>query len=134
VKGFTEALMTDLKVNAPHVKCSVVMPGHIGTEIVANSRKVIAARDSDELSAVEIAQARTRLKAQGMNDAALSDAQIAAAVAGMAAGFRDNAPMTAAQAATVILDGVRTETWRILVGDDAHRLDELVRKDPEHAY
>jgi NAD(P)-dependent dehydrogenase (short-subunit alcohol dehydrogenase family) len=26
VKGFTEALMTDLRLNAPHIKCSVVMP------------------------------------------------------------------------------------------------------------
>ena len=37
VKGFTEALMTDLAVNAPHIKCSVVMPGHVGTEIVAHA-------------------------------------------------------------------------------------------------
>ena len=29
VKGFTEALITDLRINAPHIKCSVVMPGHI---------------------------------------------------------------------------------------------------------
>ncbi len=35
--------------------------------------------------------------------------------------FRDNAPMSAAQAATIILDGVRADTWRILVGDDAAR-------------
>src|SRR6185369_8195313 len=35
VKGFTEALMTDLRLNAPHIKCSVVMPGHIGTSIVS---------------------------------------------------------------------------------------------------
>ena len=33
VKGFTEALITDLRINAPHIKCSVVMPGHIGTSI-----------------------------------------------------------------------------------------------------
>src|ERR1700691_2794013 len=39
VKGFTEALINDLRLNAPHVKCSVVMPGHIGTSIVSNSRK-----------------------------------------------------------------------------------------------
>src|SRR6516162_1225964 len=30
VKGFTEALINDLRLHAPHVKCSVVMPGHIG--------------------------------------------------------------------------------------------------------
>ena len=48
--------------------------------------------------------------------------------------FRDNAPMTAAAAATVILDGVRAGEWRILVGDDAHALDEAVRAAPERAY
>jgi NAD(P)-dependent dehydrogenase (short-subunit alcohol dehydrogenase family) len=31
VKGFSEALIEDLRVNAPHVQVSVVMPGHIGT-------------------------------------------------------------------------------------------------------
>ena len=48
--------------------------------------------------------------------------------------FRDEAPTTAAQAAKIILDGVKAERWRILVGDDAHRLDERVRKTPEQAY
>ena len=42
--------------------------------------------------------------------------------------------MTAAAAATVILDGVRAERWRILVGDDAHMLDQRVRGAPEEAY
>jgi hypothetical protein len=42
--------------------------------------------------------------------------------------------MTAAEAATVILDGVRKDQWRILVGDDAHALDQLVREEPEEAY
>ena len=42
--------------------------------------------------------------------------------------------MSAAQAATIILDGVRAGEWRILVGDDAHRLDEAVRADPEAVY
>jgi hypothetical protein len=48
--------------------------------------------------------------------------------------FRDSAPVTAAQAATIILDGVRAGKWRILVGDDAQALDEMVRADPEGAY
>ena len=42
--------------------------------------------------------------------------------------------MTAAAAAKVILDGVKAGSWRILVGHDAHRLDELVREAPEKAY
>jgi hypothetical protein len=48
--------------------------------------------------------------------------------------FRDAAPTTAARAATIILDGVRKNHWRILVGDDAEVLDREVRADPEHAY
>lgn len=134
VKGFTEALMTDLKVNAPHVKCSVVMPGHIGTEIVANSRKVISGNDSDDLSADDVRFFRARVKAQGMDETQFSDAQLQGLAKMMADGFRDNAPMTAAAASKVILDGVKAGQWRILVGDDAHRLDEFVRKDPYTAY
>jgi hypothetical protein len=34
----------------------------------------------------------------------------------------------------VILDGVRANEWRILVGDDAFALDELVREMPAQAY
>ena len=48
--------------------------------------------------------------------------------------FRDEAPTTAAAAAKIILDGVKADRWRILVGDDAHQLDERVRQAPENAY
>src|ERR1700753_4027646 len=65
VKGFTEALITDLRLNAPHIKCSVVMPGHIGTSIVANSRKIQSGNQSDTISDQEIAQFRTRLASTG---------------------------------------------------------------------
>ena len=58
VKGFTEALINDLRLNAPHIKCSVVMPGHIGTSIVSNSRKVQSGTDSDRLNEDEIALMR----------------------------------------------------------------------------
>ena len=48
--------------------------------------------------------------------------------------FRDKAPLTAAGAATMILDGVRSGAWRILVGEDAKMLDAAVRAKPEAAY
>ena len=134
VKGFTEALVTDLRLNAPHIKCSVVMPGHIGTEIVANSRKVLTGNDSDTLGAGAVAQARARMVAMGADSASISDEQIRAFMAEAERRFREDAPMTAAAAATVILDGVKAERWRILVGEDAHVLDALVRADPEQAY
>ena len=134
VKGFTEALVTDLRLTAPHIKCSVVMPGHIGTEIAANSRKVINHSDDDTLSATELQRARKRLATAGIDAAALPDAAIQAMVAEQARRFHDDAPMTAAAAATVILDGVKADRWRILVGDDTQSLDKMVRADPEAAY
>ena len=48
--------------------------------------------------------------------------------------FLEQAPTSAAQAATIILDGVKADRWRILVGDDAHVIDKRVRAEPERAY
>jgi len=134
VKGFTEALVTDLRLNAPHVKCSVVMPGHIGTAIAGNSRKVIRGVEDDTLSAEELARARQRIGRMGMDADAIPDAAIQAMVSEQARRFLEDAPMTAAAAATVILDGVKVDRWRILVGEDAKKMDALVRADPENAY
>jgi NAD(P)-dependent dehydrogenase (short-subunit alcohol dehydrogenase family) len=134
VKGFTEALINDLRLNAPHIKCSVVMPGHIGTSILSNSRKVLSGSNSDQLGPNEITQARQRMKGMGVNTAAMSDDDIQQAVLDRARSFREDAPMTAAAAAKVILDGVKAERWRILVGDDAHEIDARVRQTPERAY
>jgi hypothetical protein len=52
----------------------------------------------------------------------------------MNADFRDKAPVSAAEAARVILDGVRSGTWRILIGEDAKMIDAAVRENPEAAY
>ena len=50
------------------------------------------------------------------------------------ADFRDKAPLSAAEAATIILDGVRSGAWRILIGEDAKKIDAAVRAKPEAAY
>jgi NAD(P)-dependent dehydrogenase (short-subunit alcohol dehydrogenase family) len=134
VKGFTEALITDLRINAPHVKCSVVMPGHIGTSIVTNSRKIQTGGQFDNMTPQEFASARARMRAMGVDDAKMSDADIQAAAADRARRFLEEAPTTAAQAAKIILDGVKAERWRILVGRDAEMLDQRVRQAPEKAY
>jgi NAD(P)-dependent dehydrogenase (short-subunit alcohol dehydrogenase family) len=102
VKGLSEALIEDLRVHAPHVRVAVVMPGHVGTDIVANSMMAFGVPEADAFEASR--------------------------------GFRDSAPLSAADAATVILDGVRSGAWRILVGADADGLDRYVRAFPEDAY
>jgi NAD(P)-dependent dehydrogenase (short-subunit alcohol dehydrogenase family) len=103
VRGFTEALIEDLRSNAPQVRVAVVMPGHVGTDIIGNTLRAHG-KDPDQML-IDIT-----------ND------------------FRDKAPLSAAQAATIILDGVRSGTWRILVGQDAAMIDERIRANPEAAY
>lgn len=133
VKGFSEALVTDLRMNAPHVKVSVVMPGHIGTSIMFNSGRILG-RDIKEMSDDQVEEVRDRLTRMGMPVQNATNDQVRQAVIQRAEDFRDKAPMTAADAATVILDGVREERWRILVGKDAEAIDRLVRETPEEAY
>jgi len=133
VKGFTEALVNDFRNNAPHIKASVVMPGHIGTDIVINSNRMLG-RDPKEMTDDQLEEARDRLVGFGLPVESVSPDQLRQALVMLGEGFRDNAPMTAAEAARVILDGVRAEQWRILVGEDAQVLDRLVREAPEEAY
>lgn len=134
VKGFSEALIADLRMHAPHVRVAVVMPGHIGTSITANSPRVHGAPSPDELSGEEIARVRERMVAAGQPVGNAPDDHIRAALSKRAVEFRENAPTSAADAADIILDGVRAGRWRILVGEDAHALDRMVRAEPEAAY
>lgn len=131
VKGFSEALITDLRVNAPHVGVSLVMPGHVGTSIVSNTAAVLGRPSPKEMSAEDLAATRARLK---LPPGVPSDDQLRALLQQIGDDFRDKAPLSAAGAAKIILDGVREGRWRILVGDDAVVLDELVRATPERAY
>jgi NAD(P)-dependent dehydrogenase (short-subunit alcohol dehydrogenase family) len=113
VKGFTEALVNDFRLNAPHLKASVVMPGHIGTNIALNTM-----REFGELSEDDIPDS---LSEDGADQKTRGEA------------FRDNG-LDPAEAANIILQGVRDERWRILVGTDAQALDQAVREAPEDAY
>jgi NAD(P)-dependent dehydrogenase (short-subunit alcohol dehydrogenase family) len=133
VKGFTEALMEDFKVNAPHVQAAVVMPGHVGTDIVINTRKLLGG-DPDHMTDEELEEVRALLDRRGIPHEGITGDSLRAMIKMMGEGFRDNAPLSAAGAATIILDAVKAGKWRILVGDDAHALDEAVRADPENAY
>lgn len=126
VKGLTEALITDFRVNAPHLSAHVVMPGHIGTSIALNS---VAAHGG-----IDVAGVRKQLARQDIAADQMTDEQIEEFVADRGRRFRDDAPTSAATAATVILDAVLAGQWRILVGEDAGVLDAMVRDDPWSAY
>jgi NAD(P)-dependent dehydrogenase (short-subunit alcohol dehydrogenase family) len=133
VRGFSEALITDLRMHAPHVRVSVVMPGHIGTSIVINSG-IVHGKEPDMMNKEDLVKVRRQLAADGTPVDEVSDEDLRKGVAMFGEAFRDLAPLSAASAAEIILEGVRQNKWRILVGEDAVIVDEMVRDDPEHAY
>jgi len=139
VKGFSEALIEDLRANAPQVRVAVVMPGHVGTDIVANSIRARGLPEPGLMSDAQVeelfppdVQAKL-ISAHLLPEGATAD-DVRQMLVRMNADFRDKAPVSAADAATIILDGVRSGTWRILIGQDAKTIDALVRDRPEAAY
>jgi NAD(P)-dependent dehydrogenase (short-subunit alcohol dehydrogenase family) len=134
VKGFSEGLIIDLRQNAPHVKVSVVMPGHIGTNVGYNSQKILGKPNIEDWQSSEVAKVRETMEMRGIPTAGITDQEIKAMVKMQLEFFRENAPLTPKQAAAIILDGVRNDQWRILVGEDAKGLDRMVRETPEEAY
>jgi NAD(P)-dependent dehydrogenase (short-subunit alcohol dehydrogenase family) len=138
VRGFTEGLIEDLRINAPQVRVAVVMPGHVGTDIVGNSLRAHG-RDPEQLTEAQLeemfsADARAGLVAAGALAEDASAEDLRQWLTQMSNDFRDKAPLSAAEAATVILDGVLSGAWRILVGADATMIDERIRANPEVAY
>ena len=130
VKGFTEALITDFAVHAPHLHAHVVMPGRVDTSIKLNT---IRAHVSAVAEGHETEAGWSILKAMGIPAEAYGQ-NLDLALKAAEHGNRDASLTSAASAVTTILDAVRADRWRILVGEDAHAVDELVRADPESAY
>ena len=137
VKGFSEALLDDFRINAPHLRVSVVMPGHIGTSIAINTGKIINSNlsgTSIERSDEEMQKVKENMIKLGAPVHNQSLDQIREIIKERANSFKEDAPTTAAEAASVILDGVKENKWRILIGEDAKALDKWVRESPEDAY
>lgn len=102
VRGFTEALRQELKLQNDGVSSTCIHPGGIRTNI-ANS-----ARMSDSIRSL------------GMNPAKASQA------------FNKVLKTPPEQAAKVILDAVKADKARILIGNDAKVLDLIQRITPTH--
>jgi NAD(P)-dependent dehydrogenase (short-subunit alcohol dehydrogenase family) len=139
VRGFTEALIEDLRSNAPEVRVALVMPGHVGTDIVRNSLIAQGWPAPEDMSDAQVEElippgVRDRLVKAGMLPETPTAEDLRQLLVRGNADFRDKAAVSAAQAATIILDGVRAGTWRILIGEDAKMIDARVRAKPEAAY
>jgi NAD(P)-dependent dehydrogenase (short-subunit alcohol dehydrogenase family) len=139
VRGFTEALIEDLRSNAPQVRAVLVLPGHVGTDIVRNSLIAQGLPAPEQLSDEQAEGffspgVRDALARAGVLPERPAGADLRRFLVQASADFRDKAPVSAAQAAATILDGVRAGTWRILIGQDAQMIDAAVRAKPEAAY
>ena len=106
------------------------MPGHIGTSIAINSGQILGRSVPLEWSDDEVKEVRTGMMESSGTVAEdvmnLSDDQIREVMHQRQLDFRDKAPTSAAQAAAIILNDVKAGRWRILVGDDAYRIDAKV--------
>ncbi|HXL18070.1 MAG TPA: SDR family NAD(P)-dependent oxidoreductase [Streptosporangiaceae bacterium] len=139
VRGFSEALIEDFRVHARQVRVAVVMPGHVGTDIVANSFRARGLPAPEHMSDAQLEElipgdTQAKLVSAGLLAEGASADELRQMLVRANADFRDKAPVSASEAATVILDGVLSGAWRILVGEDARRIDAAVRAKPEAAY
>ena len=134
VRGFTESLIHDFRFNAPHLQASVVFPGTIGTDIVANSAKVLGHNPPAQWTEEDIAIARRRWEISAADVSAdMSDADVRAR-GEEEIDFLHEVGLPPDDAARHILDCVKAGDWRIIVGPDCETLDELVRTDPSGTY
>lgn len=134
VRGFSEALIHDFRFNAPHLKVSVVIPGHVGTEIMVNSAEILGQRQPEDWTDEDVQKARRRWDISGLIEhSGMDDDQVRAAGAKEIEDMR-TLGLSSSEAAKVILEGISNDTWRILVGADTVALDALVRESPDTAY
>jgi NAD(P)-dependent dehydrogenase (short-subunit alcohol dehydrogenase family) len=135
IRGFSEALVEDLRSNAPQVRVVVVMPGVVNTDIYENSRRILGLPEPEQMSDAELAglvtdEARAVLIGMGLLAEDFTVDDLRQAIPLLKDEFQGKG-FTAAMAATIILDGVRSGAWRILVGEEAKMLDEQARANPE---
>eukprot|EP00040_Diaphanoeca_grandis_P019707 m.104182 g.104182 ORF g.104182 m.104182 type:complete len:363 (-) comp27554_c0_seq1:82-1170(-) len=132
VRGFTEALLCDAKQNFPHVNICCVHPGHIGTNVAANS-------DVSEPPSTAATDGIRGIVKFYFGDTApdgsrIDDLDAAQLHQKLAEQFKAKAPTTAEQCASQILRAITTGSTRLLVGEDAVVFDFCARCFPRWIY
>jgi len=134
IRGFTEALIEDLRTNAPQVRVALVLPGSVGTDIIANTRRAHGMPGPEDMTDEQTEEIRKFLVTAKLVAQDAPPEQVRETLVRLEREGKDKALLSAAEAATIILDGVRSGAWRILVGKDVAFVDERVRGMPESAY
>ncbi len=152
VRGFTLSLVEDFKLNAPHIKATCVMPGWIGTGLIASTQEILSVgqlfdiRKSNAHLIKRISElekegdiATMKLKRDGLlpqfkvDLSQFTDEQLQQLMT-RAETFRTDAITSAKEAANIILDGVSKNKIQILVGEDAWEIDNILRANPNLFY
>ena len=110
VRGFTESLALEMKMEKSNVEVYSVHPGHIGTNIAnigAKNGKFDFDEDAEDGPNLFGAQAKTVEEAGQL--------------------FKDKAPINANTAAKIILKNIKKKNKRSLVGSDAYA-DDLIQR------
>lgn len=121
VRGFSEHLMMQCGVIAPHITVTSVHPGAIITEIAKKNLNIDDA-DMRFLDLLPPGEAREL--------ASLPDAERILRVKRRVGDTFERFGTTAAKAASIILDGVVWKRTRVLVGWDAYIMDWWIRLFP----
>ena len=129
VRGFSEALIEDLRIHAPTVRVAVVLPGTVVTGLGQNSDRILG-HSPDATAAADASGLRDYLLNLGVPAADVGEPDLQRISALLRGVFMTPAD----KAVRLILDAVRQGRWRILVGEDAWDVDEQVRAFPEAAY
>ena len=109
IKGFSEALIEDLRSNAPQVRVVVVMPGLVNTDIAGNPAAPrparVGAAERRRTAGADPRAGRAVLIGMGLLHENFSADDLRQAIPRLKSEFQGKG-FTAAQAATIILDGV----------------------------
>ena len=113
IKGFSEALIEDLRSHAPQVRVVVVMPSVVNTDIATNSRRALGLPEWEQLSDAQLLElipdtGRAVLIEMGLLPEDFSADDLRQAIPRLKDEFGDKG-FSAVQAATIILDGCDPE-------------------------
>lgn len=131
VKGFTESLLVDSKINAQNVRPILVMLGQVSTNLPGNSATYLGFKKPLDMSEEEL-KAIQQTTVDPMRSMPISEFRIA--LQDSLFGGNSKAPTTPEQAAQEIWDAIEREEWRVVIGPGAKLLDAAVRADPYSAY
>ena len=106
----------------------------MGTDILANTRLAHGMPGPEDMSDEQAEEARDFLVTAKLVAQDAPPEEVRRTLVRLEREGKGKALLSAAEAATIILDGVRSGAWRILVGKDAAFVDERVRSRPESAY